>query len=311
MQVLKSCKHTLFLAVIILSMTAISCKTTAVKVIDLSGTWQVKLDSLNQGKSQNLAAKPFDGISINLPSTLDDAGLGTPSTLKPALNNYVLSNLTRKHQYIGVAWYQKTIEIPKNWNGKDITLSLERVIWESNVYVDGILVGVANSLIGTHTFDLTKYLSPGKHLLTIAIDNSNKYPLINIAGERYDDVVNRDMAHAYTNHTQIKWNGIIGDIVLEATYKNQLKNLQVYPDFKSNTLRISYETNGPDKSDLNCEISLPNGASIFNAKIDNLDVQGNYVSFEIQRPNELQLWHEFNTALHDLTITQKTHSVTI
>ena len=61
--------------------------------ISLAGKWQVKLDSLNIGSNANWASLNFQGMGIDLPGTLDDAGIGTPSSLKPALNNYVLSNL--------------------------------------------------------------------------------------------------------------------------------------------------------------------------------------------------------------------------
>lgn len=49
-------------------------------------------------------------------------------------------------------------------------------------------------------------------------------------GNRYPNPVNQDMAHAYTNHTQIKWNGVIGDNKLMAKPEESIENIQVYPD---------------------------------------------------------------------------------
>ena len=229
----------LWIATITLSFFS-SCTTSKVEKMALSGQWEVKLDSTNIGTDENWASGKFTASKINLPGTLDDAGIGTPNRLEPAINNYVMSNLTRKHQYIGKAWYQKEIDIPRSWNKKNIKLSLERVIWESSVYVDGKLAGTANSLIGSHDFDLTNFLTPGKHLITVVIDNSNKLPFINVTSDKYPDTVNQDLAHAYTNHTQIKWNGILGNIVLEATDENMPENLQVYPNLKNNTLKVSF-----------------------------------------------------------------------
>ena len=300
-----------FLSFCVLTFFFIQCTPQIENNISLQGKWQVKLDSLNVGVNENWAAKPFIGTNIHLPGTLDDANIGKPNTLKPAINNYVLSNLTRKHQFIGMAWYQKEIEIPKNWDGKIIELSLERVIWESKVFIDGKFVGSANSLVGTHDFNLTRFLKPGKHLLTILIDNSNKFPLINVAGSKYPDKVNQDMAHAYTNHTQIKWNGILGDIVLKASGFNHLKNLQVYPNLQENKIKVSYNQKQPATNDITCEITTESGEIVFKGKIEKPLVKGDLLSFEINSPSNLEFWDEFNPSLYNLKVVSGNEVVAI
>ena len=286
-----------------------SCSTSQVKSISLSGEWQVKLDSTNIGSSNNWAATKFTDTKINLPGTLDDASIGTPNNLEPAIDNYVMSNLARKHQYIGKAWYQKEIEIPTSWKEKNIELSLERIIWESSVYIDGKLIGTANSLIGNHSYNLTAHLTAGKHLLTICIDNANKFPFINVAGTKYPDTVNQDMAHAYTNHTQIKWNGILGNMLLEASNKNTPENLQVYPDLKNNKIKITFDQSVSIENILSYSIKSVEGEVVFDGKIKNSKVTNNTVSFEIDRPEKLAFWDEFNPALYDIEITTNTGSV--
>lgn len=269
------------------------CTNRNTTEISLAGDWQVKLDSMNVGGDEKWASSKFTGTKINLPGTLDDAGIGTANTLKPELNNYVLSNLTRKHQYIGKAWYQKEIEIPSNWKNKEIKLTLERVIWESTIFVDGKEMGKEESLIGSHDYDLTKTLTPGKHLVTIRIDNSNKYPLINVAGSKYPDPINRDMAHGYTNHTQIKWNGIIGDILLEASEPNIPTNLQIYPDLGNNALEVTYEQAGTTKVTSHFEIFDSNGKTMYAKPVESTKTD-NKVLFQIDRPKELKFWDEFS-----------------
>ncbi|GAA4307095.1 glycoside hydrolase family 2 TIM barrel-domain containing protein [Aestuariibaculum suncheonense] len=291
-----------FISIVTLSLLIfLSCNISKVDEISLAGNWEVKLDSTNVGKEENWAATKFSGLKLSLPRTLDDAGIGKPNTLKPAINNYVMSNLTRKHQYIGKAWYQKEIVIPSDWKGKTIALSLERVIWESSVYLDGVYVGSANSLIGSHDFQLNK-LKAGKHLLTIVIDNSNKFPFINVAGTKYPDKVNQDMAHAYTNHTQIKWNGILGNMILKVSNKNAPENLQVYPDVESNKLKITFNQLDFKDKTLRCIIKSINGDIVFNKNIDDFKRTNNHVSFEVNKPDKLEFWDEFNPNLYDVSI---------
>lgn len=118
----------------------------------------------------------------------------------PEMKREVMLHLQRKHSYIGKAWYRKTIDIPRNAAGKKAELTLERVLWKSTVYVDGKKVGSENSLSVPHRYDLSPFLSPGRRQLLICIDNSKQFELNP-----------NDMAHAYTDETQIMWNGILGD----------------------------------------------------------------------------------------------------
>lgn len=277
--------------------------------IDLSGKWIVKLDSSDTGASEKWSEKELQGMDITLPSTLDEAGIGKPLNLEPALNNYVLSNLARKHQYIGKAWYQRQVNIPKDWKRKSVKLILERVIWESTVFVDGQKIASQESLAGSHEYDLTDKLSPGKHMLTILIDNGNKYPFINVAGDRYPDPVNQDMAHGYTNHTQIKWNGILGNIVLIASEPNAPKNLQVHPYFKNRTLKVVFEQDKPSKRKLSIEIHDSEGEAILSQAIEKPIIEGRSVTFSLPKPEALEAWDEFHPNIYSARLTSGDNSL--
>ena len=75
-----------------------------------------------------------------------------------------------KH-YVGAAWYQRDVEIPADWQGKRVVLSLERPHWETRVWLDGRTVGSNDSLSTPHVYDLGTGSRPGKHRLTIRVDN--------------------------------------------------------------------------------------------------------------------------------------------
>lgn len=203
----------------------------------LNGNWKVQLEQ-----------SPFGLYSIQLPGTLDDANIGNKVADTPALNITSLGHLTRKHTYTGKAYYSRTVSIPSNWKNQKITLSLGRVLWRSELSIDGVKIPVVNeSLIAEHRYDLTGKLQPGKkHLLTICIDNSDLYPGINVAGKRYASEDSYEMAHAYTNHTQIKWNGILGYIKLKASPALTLEEAQIKPDWSNNTIAVDYKISNPN-----------------------------------------------------------------
>jgi hypothetical protein len=298
-----------FQTTIIALLLILSACSPKIEDIDLSGEWQVKLDSTNIGITENWASSKLEGTPISLPATLDDAGLGTPNTLEPAINNYVMSNLTRKHQYIGKAWYQREIEIPSSWENKTITLNLERVLWESTVYLNGDKIGSANSLIGEHSFQLPKGVTSGKHLLTVVVDNSNKFPNINVAGNRYPDKVNQDMAHAYTNHTQIKWNGILGDMSLEVSESNQPTNIQVYPNKDLKTLKVTFEQPTATEDKVGVVIKKLKGEEVYNGQHAVSAASDNLFELSLDKPDGLELWDEFNPNLYTISVSTNTGNI--
>ncbi|WP_081817296.1 sugar-binding domain-containing protein [Leeuwenhoekiella sp. MAR_2009_132] len=279
--------------------------------INLTGNWQVKLDSLDAGEAAQWFAKTLKGQAITLPGTLDDAGIGTADTLTPALNNYVLSNLARKHQYIGKAWYQREITIPENWSGKEINLKLERVLWKSTVFIDNKKVASRESLIGSHDYELGAYLTPGTHSLTVLIDNSDFYPNINVTGDRYPIEVNQEMAHAYTNHTQIKWNGILGEIVLTASDKATIANLQVYSDTKNELLDFVFESTQNSITDFSIEIQKADGSVLFSQPITAPKQDGNLVKITIQKPENIEQWDEFNPVTYKAVLKTEKEQIAL
>ncbi|HVS95531.1 MAG TPA: polysaccharide lyase family 8 super-sandwich domain-containing protein [Puia sp.] len=196
--------------------------------LSLAGEWTVKLDEQKVGERLQWYKHPFTQ-KIHLPGTLDDAGIGDPSPLTAdRLDKQVLLHLTRRHAYIGYAWYAREVDIPRSFAGRSVGLRLERVLWATRVWVDGRAAGSRESLSTPHRYDLTAYLNPGKHLLVIRVDNSRRYDL---------SIMN--MAHAYTNETQIIWNGILGRIELVADPPVGIASLAVYPSLKDKRLAVN------------------------------------------------------------------------
>ena len=116
-----------------------------------------------------------------------------------------LRHLTKKHSFIGKARYRRTIDIPKQLAGKPLRVKLERVLWRSTMSIDGHDTGqTQESLVAPHIFHIKDGLTEGRHEITLDIDNRQIYRISN------------GMAHAYTDETQTKWNGVLGEMTLEA-----------------------------------------------------------------------------------------------
>lgn len=228
--------------------------------IDLSGEWKVSL-----GDSEKL--------SIELPNTLDGAGIGEVNTLTPALTKPQLSRLTRKHSYIGQATYQREITITKDLADKPLELLLERVMWCSRLLVDGKDLGqMQESLVSPHIYSL-KGLGEGKHTLTLIIDNNKLH-----------EITVDNLAHAYTNDTQIMWNGVLGR--MELSVAPTMSDVQVYPDIDKSSISVKVKAQNP--------AFMLDGVQVSAARIADGEYQ---ISI-----NDMKLWNEFTPHLYQLTV---------
>lgn len=196
------------------SLTLLANGTEHPQRISLQGTWQFSLDP-DSNKSQISVLED----SIQLPGTTDTNHKGFPCT-----NKQETTHLTRLFSYIGRAWYRRTISIPKTWKKQVITLHLERTK-PTTVFIDGKKIGTNNNISTPQVYDLTPFLKPGDHHLTILVDNAHGVP-----HQLYAN------SHAYTEDTQTNWNGIIGEIYLQATPHGYVEQktypLETLPCFK-------------------------------------------------------------------------------
>jgi len=175
---------------------------------NLAGVWQFALDARNQGIRERWFARKLRQ-TISLPTTTDEAGYGELT------GEACEDRLSRVRRWIGPAWYQKTVTIPKTWAGKKIFLFLERTK-DSQVWVNDTWAGSDDSLSTPHEFDLSKLLTPGKHTITVLVDNAKLPPV--------------GPCHQVDERTQTNWNGILGRIELRVCEPIYIRSLQAYPD---------------------------------------------------------------------------------
>lgn len=189
--------------------------------LPLAGSWQCLLDRHDVGEKEGWFQRELSGGQpVKLPGSLCENGMGDPikkivqqAWSEKAIDKAVLNPRIRL-DYRGAAWYQKTVEIPPTWAGKIVELSLERVCWQSTLWVDDKEIGQADSLTAPHRFDLGM-LTPGPHRLTLRIDNRKLYEL----GWN---------THSYHEPSCTIYNGAIGKLSLTARPALFVRRTQVY-----------------------------------------------------------------------------------
>ena len=254
--------------------------------LDLSGTWRFHFDRNDAGVKEKWFGKKLTE-TITLPNSTDTAGKGNPNS--PDLGQ--TGRLMRAVEYTGPAWYQRDIEIPAGWDGKQIRLFLERPHWETRLWIDDEEVGMQDSLSVPHEFDLTGKLKPGRHRLTLRVDNSMKYKV-------------GQWAHSVTDEVMGNWNGIIGRIELRATDPVFLEDVRVGSDLEKKILwvdgKVRNTTPGQPSGGVTCTVRKNAGGPVLLQGITKLAMLGADTPFRIEIPldGKLELWDEFHPNLY-------------
>jgi len=313
----------LIVAIAVATVMSAGCQTIALrheqKTRSLSGQWFFSLDPNNAGENE----KWYDSKlihTITLPGSTAENGYGDDVTVDTNWTGSIIDRswftdaryekyrqpdsmkipfwLTPLKHYVGPAWYQRQVAIPQDWRGKRIVLFLERCHWETKVWVDGIAAGMQDSLCTPQRHDLSALLTPGRHVVTVRVDNSVKY----------DVGAN---AHSVSDHTQTNWNGLIGRIELQATEKIWIRDVQVYPDIHNKSAKLHITINNHLGRSANGTLSLR--AKSWNTKQKHVPSQKSIeftaspseTVFEVdyKMGDDVLLWDAFSPALYKLTVS--------
>ena len=308
---------------ILLTIYLSSCENKTNTKIDLSGEWLFQVDSMDIGVQGKWFNNKLDD-KVNLPGSMTTNGKGYEVSVDTKWTGGIVDSSWYKDEkfakyrkpgnvkipfwlqpvkyYVGAAWYQKTVTIPEHWRDQYIELNLERCHWETRVWVNDKEVGSQHSLATAHLYNLTNYLSPGSHTISILVDNRIK---------NIDPGIN---SHSIADHTQSNWNGIVGKIELSVKPKIQLDDIRIFPDVvngkvtvKGNIVNFTgIESNG--SLTISTVLNSP-GADPPKIRIEEkveIFLQNSEIAFKFSLGDELGIWDEFYPNLYTMKILLET-----
>jgi len=256
--------------------------------LSLAGEWRFELDGENEGLDGKWYGRKL-GDTVTLPGTTDTNQKGLQTTHRPA------DRLARRWTWVGPAWYQRDAAIPESWAGKRVTLFLERSR-NSRVWINDTFVGRDDSLSAPHVFDVTAAMKPGRHTITVMIDNSKLPPV--------------GPAHAVDERTQTNWNGIVGTMELRATDPVWIEDVQVFPNAAERTARVVAVvgnitgTPASGKITVTSESCNTGSPATFPAQAVDFQVgeKAKTIEFTYAPGPEVPLWDEFSPTLIRLSL---------
>ncbi len=266
------------------------------KTVSLAGEWYFSLDENNIGEKEHWYETLFKDI-VRIPGSLDENGIGHK------VNEIDPFRLNRVYKYTGAAWYNNQVTISDDVFDKHITLSLERCMWKTDVWINGNYAGSENSLCTPHKYTLDGLLKQGENLISIRVDNSQAFDL-------------GAMSHGYSDEVQTIWNGIVGRIELDIRSRVYLHGTEIYSDMECRTLtakvriknslmhsvdgdvKLSVYKQGSDEAVLCCHCPV----SIAADKLYAIELKEQY-------DGKLYPWNEFEPNVYRAEISLEGHSI--
>ena len=241
--------------------------------IDLSGEWKLHLD-----KELKNEYPQFED-SIILPNTISNARKGEYNPRRET------GFLTDTYLFEGNAWFSKKVDFG-NCKERVIKLFIERTR-KTTLYIDGIKVDCCENLCTPHVYDITDFVSPGEHEITICVSNKG----YKTAG-----------GHMTSPDTQTNWNGITGRIEVQFFCQTHLKNLMIFPDVMEKTLRITGNIVGNPQGKVAVSAQSINSGKIHYPETVEYDYSGGRFDILYSLGENALLWDEYYPNLYRVKI---------
>lgn len=237
---------------------------------NLNGVWDFQIDVANIG----IEKKYYFGKSFN------------DKIIVPFCPESKLSGVGHK-DFMNNVWYHRSIEIPSNWEGKNILLNFGAVYYNCEVFIDGKFVNRHFGGNSSFSIDITKFvIAGGKHDLVVRATSDVRSGL-QLAGKQ--SLRSDSYGCVYTRTT-----GIWQTVWMEAVSKYGLKGMQVTSDIDQKILVLKPSFYA--LSDQSIRITLSYGGK----KISIKTVRASDNALIVLPIKNLRLWSPESPNLYDL-----------
>ena len=240
--------------------------------VNLNGTWTYTFDFGKTGVNRGFEKSTgFDG-KITVPFCPESSLSGVQYT-----------------DFINGMWYQRTINIPANWEGKKILLNFGAVDYESHIYIDGTLVRSHYGTGSSFACDLTRFVKPGQsHNLVVRV-NDDLRSRTQPGGKQ--SMRFESYACSYTRVT-----GIWQTVWMEAVDKEGLKSVFAVPDIDQQQL-VVHPTFYGENSQNKLVVTISDGKKVVSTKTVPA-TNNSVVVLPVKNP---KLWSPETPNLYDVT----------
>ena len=244
--------------------------------LNLNGTWTYTFDFGKSGVNRDFRnSKGFDK-NILVPFCPESKLSGVEYT-----------------DFINSMWYQRTINVPEEWEGKQILLHFGAVDYEATIYIDGQEVMQHFGTGSSFEMDITKYVPAGKSANLVVRVNDNLRSGMQPGGKQCWNYYSGGCDYTRTT-------GIWQTVWMEPVSAQGLKTVFAIPDIDQQQLIVRpefyTEANGNTLT-----VQVLDGKKVIATKTANA-VNGASIVLPIKNP---KLWSPETPNLYDVKYTVK------
>lgn len=246
--------------------------------IDLSGLWELSLEPLGCETAE------VYNDSMTLPGTTSCAGKGEPNTKQET------GFLTDAYKFEGTARFRRKVNF-KGLSGKRLMLCLERTRI-TELFVDGESLGVQDSLIAPHCYDISRFSENGEHEIVIAVSN---------VGYKTGG------GHLTSQDTQSNWCGITGYMRIEICDQSRISGIRIYTSTENRTVKVrgNFENELPPNIGCAgiCTVESVNAPEKQTLPGFEFEIIGSSFEFTLPLGENAYLWNDETPYLYRMTLT--------
>ena len=192
-------------------------KSQSKNYLSLKGDWKFKLAPTPDQRPTNFFAENYDDKAwgtMPVPGMFELNGHGNPIYVNVGYpwRNQFQSNppeIPMENNYVGS--YRREIEVPSDWNGKQVIFNVGSATSAFYLWINGKYVGYSEDSKLAAEFDVTKYLKKGKNLIAMQVF-------------RWCDGTYLE------DQDFLRFTGIARDCYLYAKNNTSVENIKVTPD---------------------------------------------------------------------------------
>lgn len=220
-------------------------------ILSLDGEWRFQLDPQRCGETHRWDDNNMTFVdTIQVPGCWDAQGFGEETDKV-------------YHNYIGLAWYKRVVEIPRQWYGKRLFLCIGGVHRYAKVWINGKYLGEKIGPMTEFECEATNAVDTGQPAtVVIAVDSKQRWEIDTLAGTV--DII---------DNMYVAWGGIWGHVKLEARGDMWLSDLFVRPQLSPDRCTVTAGTHGIALSDT--------------VRLDVLDARGRLAFYKIYSMKEV------------------------
>ncbi len=243
---------------------------------NLNGTWTYTFDFGLSGADRGLQnSKAFDG-KITVPFCPESKLSGVAHT-----------------DFINGIWYQRNLQIPSDWQNKNILLHFGAVDYEASIYINGKFVMKHFGSSSSFTADITKFAKPGETVNLVVGVKDDLRGGLQPGGKQSSNYYSRGCDYTRTT-------GIWQTVWMEPVAPEALKDVVATPDIDQQQLVIRPRFYSESMNNT-LTVKMFDGKKVVAQKTVNA-CNENIVVLPVKN---MKLWSPESPFLYDITYTVK------